>query len=88
MSNVSKPFVEYKEEGRYGTLNREPTAEELAESELRRSTLHLLHERVKALEAEIEELESECQHTVSVDIAGFPYDIRVCHACGATQGMV
>lgn len=88
MSSVSKPFVEYQEKGKYGTSIRKPTDEELAESELRRNTLNLLHERVKAIKAEIKELESGCPHTVSIDTAGFPYDVRTCHACGAHQGLI
>ena len=89
MSDVfSKPFVEYKEEGKYGTKLREPTSEERAAAELRRGTLKLLRERVAAIEAEIDTLEKECPHTVSYDLAGFPYDIRMCYACGAGQGRV
>ncbi len=89
MSDVfSKPFVEYKEEGRYGTKLREPTAQELADAELRRTTLKLLRDRLQAIEAEIDGLEKECTHTVSYDLAGFPYDIRMCYACGAGQGRV
>lgn len=88
MSNVSKPFVEYSEEGKYGTSTRNPTAEELAESELRRTTLNLLRERLKAIRVEIEELESGCPHTVSYDMAGFPYDLRFCYGCGISRGSV
>lgn len=86
--NVSKPFVEYKKPGQYGTSLREPTAEELAASTLRRNMLNVLHERLKAIKKEIKELESGCPHTVSYDIAGFPYDVRMCHACNAGQGTV
>ena len=88
MSNVSKPFVEYNKPGQSGTSLREPTAEELAESELRRTTLSLLRERLKTIQAEIQELESGCPHTVSYDIAGFPYDLRFCHGCGISKGSV
>lgn len=87
MSSVSEPFVEYMQAN--GSIKlRDPTNKELAESELRRTTLNLLRERLKTLKAEIKELESGCPHTVSIDTAGFPYDVRRCHACGAHQGLI
>ncbi len=88
MSNISKPFVEYRKEGQYGTSIRKPSPEEFAASAERAMNLQLLRDQLEKLRSDIKRLEKECPHTVSYDIAGFPYDTRLCHACGKHQGQV
>lgn len=87
-SNLSKPFIEYKKEDQYGTSVRNPTLAELAGAEALKSDIDAATKAYDEANANLRRLVKSCQHVVSQDTAGFPYDVRRCYACGAGQGTV
>lgn len=87
MSEQSTPFVEVK--GKYGDESiHEATKEEIQAAKALKKDLEYLRQQRNKLDKQIETMEKTCRHTVSVDTAGWPYDIRSCFACGAGQGLV
>lgn len=88
LNNVSRPFVEYREEGQYGTSLRNPTREELAEAEALKSEIAAASKAYEEAKANLRRLAAGCKHVVSQDTAGFPYDLRRCYTCGANLGVV
>lgn len=68
--------------------NRDPTSSERAESEALRVKIEAARAAVAAAEAELKTLLVTCEHKVSYDVAGIPYDARYCNACNKSQGLV
>ena len=71
-----------------GTDIRDATQDEILESAKVRGQLEWLRQEAKRIADRIQALEDGCKHTVIYDVEGFPCDIRLCHACGATTGMI
>jgi len=85
-SNQSDPFVEVREGA--GSTCRDTTPEELAASESLKKQIADARAELEKAESKLKELEQGCQHIVRVDTAGWPYDLRHCHACGELLGSI
>ena len=87
-STIRRLCVESPHPKGAGTVIRDATTEEVCESAKLRGQLEWLRKEEERIHKRINELERGCKHTVVYDDEGWPCDIRLCHACGKTMGMI
>ena len=71
-----------------GSHNREPTETELAEHLALSEEIEQAKEELRKATAKFQSAQDKCKHIVSIDYAGWPYDIRRCATCGMSQGLI
>lgn len=64
-----------------GGSYRDATSEEIQEARNQKRQLKQLRKKMDELKKEIAKLE-KCPHKVAYDEEGFPYNVRICLACG------
>lgn len=61
---------------------RDATQQEIVQAVAAGTRKETLQQIVYLLQANIEEIEKDCPHTVTYDEDGMPYTVRHCVACG------